>query len=95
MAIAPSPHPQARETSAMAANENLSRRAIQNARILALLTEAGERGLSDLELHRMTGIPRASICARRGFDLRTLLEPCGRYTDPTTKRSYTRWRVRG
>lgn len=90
--VAPSASVLARETSALAGVENLPRRATQNARILMLIRAAGETGLSDLELHRATGISRQSICVRR-FDLRTLLEPAGRYTDPVTHRSYTRWRV--
>lgn len=96
MAVAPSPHREARETSALAAIENAqtSRKAIQCARVLDLIRAAGEQGISDIELHRATGFSRASICARRGFDLRTLLEPAGRYVDPTSKRSYTRWRLK-
>lgn len=94
MAIAPSPHPQARETSALAANENLSRRATQTARLLSIIKNAGDEGISDIELQRATGYGRPTICARRGWDLRTVLEPAGRYTDSITKRSYTRWKVK-
>lgn len=94
MAIAPSPHPQARETSALAANENLSRRASQTARLLSIIKNAGDEGISDIELQRATGFSRATICARRGWDLRTVLTVAGRYTDPNTKRSYTRWKVK-
>lgn len=96
MAVAPSPHREARETSALAAIENaaIGRKANQNARILALLKAAGAEGLSDLELHRTTGYPRQTICLRR-FDLKSLLEPAGRYQDAHTKRQYTRWRVKG
>ena len=95
MAIAPSPHRDARETSALAAIENTAttRRGKQNTAILLLIRAAGEIGISDLELHRATGIPRSSICARRGYDLRTLIEQAGRYLDDKTKRSYTRWRL--
>lgn len=93
MAISPSPHPLAKEHSALAANENLSRRASQTARLLSIIRNAGDEGISDLELQRATGFSRATICARRGWDLRTLLTTAGRYTDPTTKRSYTRWKV--
>lgn len=96
MAIAPSPHREAKETSALAAIENTatSRRGKQNARILSLLRAAGSIGMADIELHRATGFPRASICARRGFDLKSLIEPAGRYVDPKTKRSHCRWRLR-
>lgn len=98
MAVAPSEHREARETSALAAIENaaLGRKANQNARILALLNAAGKVGLSDLELHRATGYPRSTICARRGFDLKSLIEAAPtRHQDDYTKRSYTRWRVKG
>lgn len=97
MAIAPSAHVEARETSALAAIENAqtSRKAIQNTRILSLIKAAGEQGISDIELNRATGIPRSSICARRGYDLRTLIEPAAkRYTDPKSHRSFTRWKLR-
>lgn len=96
MAIAPSPHLEARETSALAAIENAqtNRKAIQNTRILSLIKAAGEQGISDIELNRATGIPRSSICARRGYDLRTLIGPAAkRYEDPHTKRTYTRWKL--
>lgn len=94
-AVAPSPHLEARETSALAAFENaqLGRKATQNARVLTLLKAAGATGLSDLELHRATGYPRQTLCLRR-YDLRALLEPAGRYQDEHTKRQYTRWRVK-
>lgn len=97
MAIAPSKDRQARETSALAAIENTatSRRANQNTKLLLLIRAAGEQGISDIELHRATGFPRATICARRGWDLKSLIEPAGRYTDDRTHRSYTRWRVKG
>jgi len=96
MTVAPSEHREARETSALAAIENaqLGRKANQNARILALLKSAGTMGMSDLELHRATGYPRQTICLRR-FDLKSILEPAGRYRDERTKRQYTRWRVKG
>lgn len=44
-AVAPSPHVEARETSALAAIENAqtSRKAIQNTRILLLIKAAGEQ----------------------------------------------------
>lgn len=97
MAVAPSEHLEARETSALAAIENatMHRKAIQNTRILDLIRAAGEQGISDIEIYRATGYPRSSICARRGYDLRTLIEPAAeRYQDPTSKRTFTRWRIR-
>jgi len=94
LVIAPSPHMEARETSALSAIDNLTRRATQNARLLLLIKAAGHTGISDIELHRATGFPRATICARRGWDMRALIEPAeGRYVDPLTKRSYCRWRI--
>lgn len=90
--IAPSRHVQARETSALAALVNLPKKGTQNEMILGLITAAGNRGLSDLELHTMTGIRRQSICARRR-DLGELIEPAAdRHTDNNTGISYTRWR---
>jgi hypothetical protein len=96
MAVAPSEHRDAKETSALAAIENAqtSRKAVQNTRILSLIKAAGEQGISDIELQRATGYPRSSICARRGFDLKTLITAAGRYRDENTKRSYCRWRLR-
>ena len=98
MAIAPSKDVQARETSALAAIENAStsRRAKQNTSILSLLKAAGEGGISDIEIARATGFPRSSICARRGWDLRSLIEPAAkRYEDPVSKRTFTRWKLKG
>lgn len=97
-AVAPSPHREARETSALAAIENTatSRRAKQNTAILALIKAAGEHGISDIEIQRATGYPRSSICARRGWDLRSLIEPAAkRYEDPVSKRTFTRWKLKG
>lgn len=96
MAIAPSKDATARETSALAAIENTStsRRAKQCAAILTLIKAAGEQGISDIEIARATGYPRSSICARRGWDLRTLLTPAAkRYEDPVSKRTFTRWKL--
>jgi hypothetical protein len=95
--IAPSKDQEARETSALAAIENTAtgRRAKQNATLLTLIRAAGEQGISDIELARATGFPRASICARRGWDLRSLIEPAAaRYIDPVSKRGFTRWKLK-
>lgn len=90
--IAPSQFPQARETSALAAVENLPRRANQNTRILALITAAGETGISDLELQRCTGFLRSTICARRG-DLASFITAADSRYHPTDRtQTYTRWR---
>lgn len=96
VAVAPSEHVEARETSALAAVENMTsgRKATQAARILDLIRASGERGISDEELRKATGYKIQSICARRGFDLKSLIEPAGRYKDEMTKQSYTRWRVK-
>ena len=92
LTIAPSVHPAARETSALAAVSNQPARANQNTRVLALITAAGETGLSDIEIQSLTGFLRATICARRG-DLRSLLTPAAtRHTPRWTTTTYTRWR---
>lgn len=90
--IAPSTHAEARETSALAAVKNTKRSTPQCLTILAVLREAGERGLSDIEIHRITKLSRQTICARRG-DLGELLEPYGRHTDAQTGSTFTRWRL--
>jgi len=90
LTIAPSVSPAARETSALAAVENLPRKATQCETVLRLITAAGETGISDLELQRASGMLRSSLCARRR-DLASLIEPAGtRYT--AHGRSYCRWR---
>lgn len=91
LVVAPSPHLAARETSALAAVENLPQRATQSARILALITEAGSAGMSDAELARATGYTRASICARRGFDLARFLKPGTRRAQSPSGRPMTTW----
>lgn len=97
MAIAPSPHREARETSALAAIENAQsgRKAAQNTKILLLLRAAGAIGMSHFELRRATGYSRQTICARMGWDLKTLIEPAGRYKDPESIKSVTRWKLKG
>lgn len=72
----------------------VGQRATQNATILRLITEAGDAGLSDHELHVMTGYGRATICARRGFDLAPLLEPAVRRALSPSGRPMTCWRRR-
>jgi hypothetical protein len=77
LVIAPSRYPQSRETSALAAVANHPKRSGQNARVLEVITAAGEAGLSDPEIARVTGLQRQTICVRR-HDLRSLLEPATR-----------------
>ena len=89
LTIAPSVHPAARETSALAAVANQPRKGTQNAVVLDLITAAGDIGLSDIEIQRATGYPRQTICARRG-DLRALITVGGRYK--WNGFGYTRWR---
>jgi hypothetical protein len=92
--VAPSRHVQSRQTSAAAALANLPRKGSQNEMVLGLITDAGDRGLSDRELHQMTGISRQTLCVRR-FDLKELIEPADtRDQDPITHRQFTRWRRR-
>ena len=90
LTIAPSQHPAARQTSALAAVGNQPARAKQNTHVLALITAAGEVGISDPELERATGYSRQTLCARRG-DLKSLWMPAAtRYRD--MGQTYTRWR---
>lgn len=89
---APSAHPAARETSALAGVANLPKRGNQNARVLEVIRAAGQEGLSDPEIARLSGFQRATICARR-YDLRSLLEPAERRYQHFG-RTCTCWRVK-
>lgn len=91
LTIAPSVYPQARETSALAAVENLPARGKQNALVLQLITAAGEAGMSDPELEQATGLSRASICLRR-HDLRAFLRPAERRAKSKSGRLCVCWR---
>ena len=91
MTIAPSVHPQARETSALAAVANQPRRVTQNMQLIALLQQAGERGLADPVIQRLTGWSRQTICARRG-NVGTV-PAATRWMHRETRLSYTRWRL--
>lgn len=93
LVIAPSPCLGARETSALAAVANLPHRATQNARLLALITAAGDAGMSDAELQQATGYCRATICARRG-DLRAFLTAGTRRAVSPYGKTMTTWRRR-
>ena len=72
LVVAPSVHPHARETSALAAVMAAPDRGTQNATILRLVTESGDAGLSDHELHVMTGYSRA--IERTGKDVDEAVE---------------------
>jgi len=91
LVVAPSPHPQARETSALAAVQAQKARAGHNARVLELITAAGDAGMSDEEIRRATGLSRQSICLRR-FDLRDFLTPAARRDVSPANRPMTCWR---
>lgn len=93
LTVAPSPHVEARETSALAAVANVPHRASQNARILDLITAAGEAGMSDAEIANATGYCRATICARRG-DLAPFLMVAARRDVSPFGRSMSCWRRR-
>lgn len=71
--------------------ENLPHRATQSARILALVTATGDAGMSDGEIAAATGYSRATICARRGFDLRAFLKPGARRAQSPSGRPMTTW----
>lgn len=89
--VAPSAFPQARETSALAAIQVQPIRGQRNLLLLQLLKEAGELGLSDIEIQRLTGWPRQTICVRR-FDCRSRIVPAEtRYE--VNGRKYTKWRL--
>lgn len=93
LTVAPSAFLPARETSALAAVDNVPRKGTQNATVLHFITAAGSRGLSDRELERLTGYLRSTICARRG-DLAGLLEPADTRDLTNPHRPQTRWRRR-
>lgn len=93
LTVAPSPFIEARETSALAAVENLPHRATQNARVLDLITLAGDAGMSDAEIQSATGYSRQTICLRR-HDLRAFLVPAARRAVSPFGRSMTCWRRR-
>jgi hypothetical protein len=71
---------------------NAPNRATQSARILRLITEAGPDGMSDCEIERATGFSRATICARRGFDLRPFLTAADRRDTSPSGRPLVCWR---
>jgi len=91
LTVAPSCFPQARETSALAGVQVQPIRGERNLLLLKLLHEAGETGLSDPEIQRLTGWPRSSICARRGDCKGLIVAADSRYT--VGKFSYTKWRL--
>jgi hypothetical protein len=91
LTVAPSPTIAAKQTSAWAALANLPRRGTQCAILLELITAAGERGLSDEELHRASGIKRQSICARRK-DLGSLITAAARRDETSGQTPMTCWR---
>lgn len=93
LTVAPSPHVQARQTSAWAALANLPRRGTQCAILLELITAAGEIGMSDEELHRASGIKRQSICARRR-DLAPFIMASPIRDEQSGTTPMTRWRRR-
>jgi len=89
--VAPSIFPQARETSALAAIQAQPIRGERNLLLLQLLKEAGELGLSDLEIQALTGWKRQTICVRR-FDCRSRIVPA-ETRHQANGRYYTRWRL--
>lgn len=89
--VAPSRHAASKETSALAAAGNHPYRATQNDRLLALLQRAGDRGLADPVIQRITGWERSTICARRA-DVGTV-PATKRWSHPKNGRTYTRWRL--
>lgn len=94
LVVAPSVYPQARETSALAAVAAAPDRATQSSAILRLITASGVTGMTDEEIQDATGYSRATICARRGFDLRAHLIPAARRGVSRSGRPMTAWRRR-
>jgi hypothetical protein len=93
LVVAPSVYPQARETSAIAGVMAGKERSADNARLLALITAAGETGMSDQEIREATGWERQTICLRR-FDLRRFLIPGSRRAKSLSGRPMCTWRRR-
>jgi hypothetical protein len=91
LVIAPSRFSAARETSALAGAAAQPTRGDRNAQLLALITAAGEDGMSDPEIERATGWSRQSICIRR-FDLRGFLVPSTRRAKSPSGRVCICWR---
>lgn len=88
--VAPSKHAAARETSALAAVANHPHRINQNTRLIALLEKAGDKGLADPVIRRITGWERSTICARRA-DVGVM--PAATRYQHRNGRTYTRWRL--
>ena len=88
--VAPSKHAQARQTSALAAVANHPYRVTQNQRLTELLEKAGDKGIADPVIRRITGWERQTICARRG-DVGTC--PAVKRWTSRSGRTYTRWRL--
>lgn len=88
--VAPSKHTQAKETSALAAVANHPIRVNQNTRLRELLEKAGEKGLADPVIQRLTGWERSTICARRA-DVGVV--PAAERWTRRNGRTYTRWRL--
>lgn len=93
LVVAPSQYPQARETSALAAVSAQKTRSADNVRVLAVITAAGDQGMSDEEIRQATGLSRQSICLRR-FDLRAFLIPATRRAKSPAGKAMTCWRRR-
>lgn len=90
--VAPSKHAAAKETSALAAVANHPRRVTQNQRLRELLEKAGEKGIADPVIARMTGWSRQTICARRA-DIGTTPAETRWRSRRFNNLTYTRWRL--
>lgn len=91
LTVAPSSFPQSRETSALAAIAIQPIRGERNLLLLKLLREAGEQGLSDIEIQNLTGWKRQTICVRR-FDCRSQITVAAT-RHQANGRFYTRWKL--
>lgn len=92
LTVAPSPFPQARETSAIAAVAAQATRATKATRLLELVRAAGAAGLSDPEIARATGWPRSTVCSARN-SVRSLLRPSGERRMSEYGQACTCWRL--
>lgn len=92
LTVAPSPFPQARETSAIAAVAAQATRATKATRLLDLVRAAGPAGLSDPEIARATGWPRSTVCSVRNA-VRSRLRPTGERRASEWGQPCTCWRL--
>ena len=82
---------EARQTSAEAAIQAAPSAMGKAVQLLALIDAAGEAGISDPEIHRITKWPRSTICSVRN-SVRVFLRPSGRKVKSEYGEPCTCWR---